>query len=119
MFRNKEDKFNKTFKDKENRLNKLNNNVKKVKNYIEENNNKIFAIENKLVRTENKRDNLLLNSNQLYSTLKGTKNELYETKKRLDEARDNINKQKYIDKLKEIQEKNDYQNNEIKKMKMN
>ena len=95
MFRNKEGEFNKTFKDKENRLNKLNNNVKKIKNYIEENNNKIFAIENKLAHTENERDNLLLNSNQLYSTLKGTKNELYETKKRLDEARDDINK-KYI-----------------------
>ena len=78
MFRNKEDEFNKTFKGKENRLNKLNNNVKKIKNYIEENNNKIFAIENKLANTENERDNLLLNSNQLYSTLKGTKNELYE-----------------------------------------
>ena len=79
MFRNKEDEFNKTFKDKENRLNKLNNNVKKIKSYIEENNNKIFAIENKLAHTENDHDNLLLNSNQLYSTLKGTKNELYET----------------------------------------
>ena len=93
--------------------------LKKIKNYIEENNSKIFAIENKLVRTENERDNLLLNSNQLYSTLKGIKNELYETEKRLDEARDDINKKKYIDKLKEIQEKNDYQKNEIKKMKMN
>ena len=84
MVRNKEDKFDKMFKDKENRLNKLNNNVKKIKNYIEENNNKIFAIENKLAHTENERDNLLLNINQLYSTLKVTKNELYETKKRLD-----------------------------------
>ena len=74
------------------KLNKLNNNVKKLKNYIKENNNEIFAIENKLTHTENERDNLLLNSNQLYVTLKGTKNELYETKKRLDEARDDINK---------------------------
>ena len=82
MFRNKEEEFNKTFKDKENRLNKLNNNVKKIKNYIEENNNKIFVIENKLAHTENERDNLLLNINQLFSALKGTKNELYETKKR-------------------------------------
>ena len=96
MFRNKADKFNKTFKDKENRLNKLNNNVKKIKNYIEENNNKIFAIENKLASTENERDNLLLNSNQLYSALKGTKNESYETKKRLDEARDDINKKNVL-----------------------
>ena len=78
MFRNKEDEFNKTFKDKENRLNKLNNNVRKIKNCIEENNNKIFAIENKLAHTENERDNLWLNSNQLYSTLKRTNNELYE-----------------------------------------
>ena len=81
MVRNKEDKFDKMFKDKKNRLNKLNNNVKKIKNYIKENNNKTFAIENKLAHTENERNNLLLNSNQLYSTLKGTKNELYETKK--------------------------------------
>ena len=43
-------------------------------------------------------------------------NELYETKKRLDEARDDINKKIYTDKLKEIQEKNDYQENEIKKL---
>ena len=55
---------------------KLNNYVKKIKKHIEENNNKILAIENKLAHTENERDNLLLNSNQLYSTLKGTKNEL-------------------------------------------
>ena len=81
MVRNKEDKFDKMFKDKKNRLNKLNNNVKKIKNYIKENNNKTFAIENKLAHTENERNKLLLNSNQLYSTLKGTKNELYETKK--------------------------------------
>ena len=57
----------------------------------------------------------MLNSNRLYSTLKRATNELYETKKRLDEARDDINKKKYIDKLKEIQEKNVYQKNEIKK----
>ena len=61
----------------------------------------------------------MLNNNQLYVVLKGTENELYETKKKLDEAGDDINEKiKYIDKLKEIQEKNDYQNNE-KKMKMN
>ena len=91
MFRNKEDEFNKTFKDKEDRLNKFNNNVEKIEHYIEENNDKILAIKNKLAHTENERDNLLLNSNQLYSRLKGTKNELYETKNRLDEARDDIN----------------------------
>ena len=61
----------------------------------------------------------MLNNNQLYVVLKGTENELYETKKKLDEAGDDINEKiKYIDTLKEIQEKNDYQNNE-KKMKMN
>ena len=73
MVRNKEDKINKTFEDKENRLNKLNNNVKKIKDYIKENNNEP--------------NNLLLNRNQLYSKLKGTENELYETKKRLEEAK--------------------------------
>ena len=63
----------------------------------------------------------MLNRNQLYSKLKGTENELYETKKRLEEAKDDINKKtKHINKLKEIQENVDYQKNEIKKkMKMN
>ena len=102
MVRNKEDKINKTFEGKENRLNKLNNNVKKIKDYIKENNNE--------------RNNLLLNRNQLYSKLKGTENELYETKKRLEEANYDTNKKtKYINKLKEIQEKVNYQKNEIKK----
>ena len=60
----------------------------------------------------------MLNSNKLYGKLEQTKNELYETKKRLDEAEDDINeKTKYIDKLKEIQKKVDYQENEIKKNK--
>ena len=89
--------------------------LKKIKNYIEENNNKLNTIKHKLDYTENERNNLLLDHNQLYGKLKGTENELYETKKRLDEARDDINKKIYIDNLKEIQEKNDYQNNEIKK----
>ena len=58
----------------------------------------------------------MLDRNQLYGKLKETENELYEAKKRLDEARDDTNKKtKYIDKLKEIQEKVDYQENEIKK----
>ena len=39
MVRNKEDEFNKTFEDKENRLNKLNNNVKKIKDYIKKKKN--------------------------------------------------------------------------------
>ena len=56
----------------------------------------------------------MLDRNQLYGKLKGTENELNETKKRLDETRDDTNKKtKYIDKLKEIQEKVDYQENEI------
>ena len=57
----KEDEINKTFEDKENRLNKLNNNVKKIKDYIKENNNKLNTIKYKLDYTENERNNLLLN----------------------------------------------------------
>ena len=113
MVRNKEDEINKTFEDKENRLNKLNNKVKKIKDYIKENNNKLNTIKHKLDYIENERNQLLLDRNQLYGELYETKNELYETKKRLDEARDDNNeKAKYIDKLKEIQEKI------IKKMKL-
>ena len=112
MVRNKEDEINKMFEDKENRLNRLNNNVKKIKDYIKENNNKLNTIKYKLDYTENECNNLLLNSNQLYGKLEETKNELYETKKRLDEAEDDINKKtKYIDKVKEIQKKVDYQEN--------
>ena len=60
----------------------------------------------------------MLDRNQLYGKLEVTKNELYETKKRLDEAEDDTNKKtKYFGKLKEIQEKVDYQENEIKKNK--
>ena len=102
----KEDEINKTFEDKENRLNKLNNSVKKIKDYIKESKNKLNTIKYKLDYTENERNNLLLNRNQLHGKLEETKNELYETKKRLDEAEDDINKKtKYIDKLKEIQQK--------------
>ena len=54
----------------------------------------------------------MLKSNQLYGAIKETKNELHETKIKLDEVEDDINEKIiYIDKLKEIQEKNDYQNN--------
>ena len=57
----------------------------------------MFAIENKLeCNTENEYNNLWLRSNQLYAALRGTENELYETKKRLDEAGDDINKIIYI-----------------------
>ena len=57
MVRNKKDKIGKMFKDKENRLNKLNNDVKKIKKYIKENNKKIIAMKNKLDYTENKHNN--------------------------------------------------------------
>ena len=103
MVRNKEDEINKTFEDKENRLNKLNNNVKKIKGYIKENNNKLNTIKHKLDYIKNERNNLLLDRNQLYGKLKGTENELYGTTKKIEEARDDTNKKtKYIDKLKEI-----------------
>ena len=117
MVRNKEDEIDKALEDKENRLNKLNNNVKKIKDYTKENNNKLNTIKHKLDYTENERNQLLLDRNQLYGKLKGTENELYETKKRLDEARDDTNeKTKYIDKLKEIHKKHDYQNNKLKEL---
>ena len=63
MVKNKEDEINKTFEDKDHRLNKLNNNVKKIKDYIKENNNKIIDMKNKLDYAENERNNLLLNRN--------------------------------------------------------
>ena len=83
MVRNKEDEIDKAFKDKENILNKLTNNVKKIKNYIEENNNKLNTIKHKLDYTENERNQLLLDRDQLYGALKEIKNELYETKKKI------------------------------------
>ena len=75
IIRNKEDEFDKAFEDKENRLNKLNNNVKKIKVYIKENNNKLNTIKHILDYTENERNQLLLDRNQLYGKLKGTENE--------------------------------------------
>ena len=48
MVRNKEDEIDKAFKDKENKLNKLNNNVNKLRNYVEENNDKIINKEKEL-----------------------------------------------------------------------
>ena len=98
MVRNKKDKIDKMFKDKENRLNKLNSDVKKIKNYIKENNNKIIAMKSKLDYTENERNNLLLNINQLYDELKETKNELNKSEND------------------ELKEKVDYQENETKKL---
>ena len=93
------------------KLNKLNNEVKKLDNYIKENNDKKINIEKKLDIVENERDNLLLKYNQSNEELKITKNELYETKEKLDKAGNDINeKTKYTDKLKEVQEKLHYQN---------
>ena len=70
--------------------------LKKIKDYIKENNNKLNTIKYELDYTENECNNLLLNSNQLYGKLEETKNELYEIKKRLDEAKDDINKKTNI-----------------------
>ena len=54
----------------------------------------------------------MLDSNQLYGKLKSTENELFETKKKIDEAKDDTNeKTKYIDELKENQKKYNYQIN--------
>ena len=59
----------------------------------------------------------MLKLNQLNEELNLTRSELYETKKKLDEAGDDINeKTKYIDKLKEIKEKHDYQINKVKEL---
>ena len=51
--------------------------------------------------------------NQSNEELNRTRNELHETKKKLDKAEGDINK------LKEIKEKYDYQNNRAKNLKMN
>ena len=48
--------------------------LKKIKDYIKENNNELNTIKHKLDHTENERNNLLLNRNQLYSKLKGKMN---------------------------------------------
>ena len=59
----------------------------------------------------------MLKYNQSNEELNSTKNELYKTKDKLNKAGNDINKKtKYIDELKEIQEKFDYQNNEVKKI---
>ena len=59
----------------------------------------------------------MLKLNQSNEELNRTRNELFETKEKLDEAGDDINeKTKYIDKLKEIAEKHDYQNNKVKEL---
>ena len=59
----------------------------------------------------------MLKVNQSNEELNRTRNELFETKKKLDEAGDDINeKTKYIDKLKEIEEKHDYQYSKVKEL---
>ena len=99
------------------KLNKLNNDVKKLDNYIKENNDKKIKIEKELDVNENERNNLLLKYNQSNEELKSTKYELCETKDKLDKAGNDINeKAKYINELKEIQEKFNYQNNKVKKL---
>ena len=99
------------------KLNKLNNDVKKLDNYIKENNDQKINTEKELEIVENERNNLLLKHNQSSEEIKSTKNELYETKDKLDKAGNDINKKaKYIDELKEIQEKFDYQNNKGKEL---
>ena len=99
------------------KLNQLNNNVKKLGNYVKENNDKKINIEKKFDIVENERNNLLLKYNQSNEELNSTKNELYKTIAKLNKAVNDINeKTKYIDELKEIQEKFDYQNNVVKKL---
>ena len=111
-FNNKINNFDEMVKNKLNndakKINKLNNDVKKLRNYVEE---------KELDTVKNECDILLLKLNQSNEELNRTKNELFETKEKLNDAGDNINeKTKYIDKLKEIQEKHDYQNNKVKEL---
>ena len=99
------------------KLNKLNNDVKKLKNYVEENNDKIINKQKELDRITDEYDILLLKLNKSNEELNRTRNELYNAKEKLGEAGYDINeKAKYIDKLKEIQEKYDYQNNKVKEL---
>ena len=59
----------------------------------------------------------MLKLNQSNEELNRTRNELFETKKKLDEAGNDINeKTKYTDKFKEIEEKHDYQYNKVKEL---
>ena len=80
--------------DKENKwstkLNKLNNDVKKLDNYIKENNDKKINKEKKLDIVNNERNKLLLEYNQSSEELKRNKNELYETKDKLNKAGNDI-----------------------------
>ena len=59
----------------------------------------------------------MLEYNRSNEELKGTINELKRTKDKLDNAGNDINEEtKYINELKEIQEKFDYQNNKVKNL---
>ena len=59
----------------------------------------------------------MLKLNQSNEELNRIRNELFKTKEKLNEAGDDINeKTKYIGKLKESEEKHDYQNNEVKEL---
>ena len=78
------------------KLNKLNNDVKKLDNYIKGNNDKKINMEKKIDIVENERDNLLLKYNQSNAELKSTKNELYKTKDKLDEAGNDVNEKNKI-----------------------
>ena len=60
----------------------------------------------------------MIKYNQSNQELKSTKHELYETTDKLDKAGNDINKKaKYIDELKESQEKFDYQNIKVTELK--
>ena len=110
MVTSKENKWNP-------KLNELNNSAKKLRNYVEENNDKIINKEKELDTVNIEYNRLLLKLNQSNEELSRTRNELFETKKKLDEAGDDINeKTKYIDKVKETEEKHDYQYNKVKEL---
>ena len=96
------------------KLNKLNNNVKKLDSYIKENNDEKINKEKELDIVKNKRNRLLTEYNQSNEKLKRTKNKLKKAEDKLNKAGDDTNeKTKYIDELKEIQEKFDYQYSKV------
>ena len=98
---------------------KVFNVLNKFKNNIESEMSNLYKmvtdIENKWSK-KNDYSKLLLEYNQSYNELNRTKNELYETRNKLDKAGNDVNEKKYIDELKEIQEKFDYQNDKVKEL---
>ena len=99
------------------KLNKLNNDVKKLDNYIKKNNDKKINIEKKLDDATDKYNKLLAEYTISNKELKSIKNELNSTKDKLDKAGNDINeKPKYIDELKKIQKKIDYQYAKVVKL---